>query len=195
MYAVAAVARGRLLPRPHEPASEPAATARRGVRGARARPGDHLSEVAIEHAGAPGRRAARRRGLVASRSPPAASVPSDLVQAFVATARSSAEEIERVGSADDLARRSASTTAPTRVELRPVGRAAGDALARRTEPVRHGRVRATAGDDRRHPRRPHAALLRGADSAGAAAAGGAGRHATADTRPSTEPLTSRRRPV
>jgi hypothetical protein len=77
-----------------------------------------MSEVAIVHAGR--RVVARRDGESWTIEEPAgSSVPSDLVQAFVTTLVE-AEEIERVGSADDLATFGLDDGA-TRVELRRSG--------------------------------------------------------------------------
>jgi hypothetical protein len=79
---------------------------------------DHLSEIAIEHGGR--RVVARRDGDGwAIEEPPAASVPSDLVQAF-AVAVLGAEEIERVDGEQELAAFGLDDRA-TRVELRPAG--------------------------------------------------------------------------
>jgi Domain of unknown function (DUF4340) len=77
-----------------------------------------LSEVAIVHAGR--RVVARRDGDGWTIEEPAgANVPGDLVKAFVTTLVE-AEEIERVGSADDLAAFGLDDAA-TRLELRPSG--------------------------------------------------------------------------
>lgn len=81
--------------------------------------GSSLSEITIEHGG---------RRLVARRAgdgwevdePAAADVPSDLVQAF-ATALLEAEEIERVGTDQNLAAFGLDEERATRVELRPSG--------------------------------------------------------------------------
>ena len=79
---------------------------------------DHLSEIAIEHGGR--RVVARRDGEGWSiEEPPAATVPSDLVQAF-AVAVLGAEEIERVDGEQELAAFGLDDRA-TRVELRPAG--------------------------------------------------------------------------
>jgi hypothetical protein len=76
------------------------------------------SEVAIVHAG---RRVVARRDGDGWRveEPAGANVPGDLVKAFV-SAVLDAEEIERVGSADDLASFGLDDGA-TRVEIRPSG--------------------------------------------------------------------------
>ena len=79
---------------------------------------EQLSEIAIEHGGR--RIVARRDGEGwAIEEPPAASVPSDLVQAF-AVAVLGAEEIERVDGEEELAAFGLDDRA-TRVELRPSG--------------------------------------------------------------------------
>jgi hypothetical protein len=79
---------------------------------------DHLSEIAIDHGGR--RVVARRDGDGWSiEEPPAATVPSDLVQAF-AVAVLGAEEIERVDGEQELAAFGLDDRA-TRVELRPAG--------------------------------------------------------------------------
>jgi hypothetical protein len=78
-----------------------------------------LSEIAIEHGGR--RIVARRDGDGWQvHEPAAAEVPSDLVQAF-ATAVLEAEEIERVGTDQDLAAFGLDDGRATRVELRPSG--------------------------------------------------------------------------
>jgi hypothetical protein len=78
----------------------------------------HLSEIAIDHGGR--RVVARRDGDGwAIEEPPAATVPSDLVQAF-AVAVLGAEEIERVDGEQELAAFGLDDRA-TRVELRPAG--------------------------------------------------------------------------
>jgi hypothetical protein len=115
LYAVVAVLAVDYF-RAHAPASDPAAP--QGRRRVFAIDVDHLSEIAIEHAGR--RVVARRDGEGWSiEEPPAASVPSDLVQAF-AVAVLGAEEIERVDGEQELAAFGLDDRA-TRVELRPAG--------------------------------------------------------------------------
>src|SRR5262249_28832636 len=140
---------------------------------------EHLSEIAIDHGGR--RIVARRDGDGWTiEEPAAASVPSDLVQAF-AVAVLGAEEIERVDGEQHLAAFGLDDRA-TRVELRPSGGPPAGGGA----PGAVGRGGHDPGGPRgvgappRHPRGARggraAPLLGGADGAFVPPPGGARRY-------------------